>query len=431
MKRFIIFILLLLPLLSFSQSNARIKNLNVTKKVKMQSDVTIGSSSFDASAVLGITSTTKGLLIPRMTTGQRDAIGSPTTSLMIYNSTDNEFQFFETTWQAIGGAGAVGDSSFVTLQWDTAKAFNNTNLQFVDSAIFQEHLQADKSFTVNLGLSTLKGIDATSSNFALKVQDNIGTDLFSIINDNRIGIGSINPFTSTRLFIKGIGNTASTFALIVRNSDNDELFSINDNGAIGIGKISTDATSLILKEKQHIIFENTSVTTSDILWKQSGTVQAVLQYTHAQTRFDIFVGGQASVDRVMTLFAGGDVGIGTTSSIPSARLHVIGDVLIDSLFSITTKTRTLGSAVTTFVAVGNKIKLTGDGGSNTIATITGGIDGMTLTLTFVDALITLTDDNTSTANTINLSAAFTSTANDILVLEFDGTSWREVSRSVN
>ena len=36
-----------------------------------------------------------------------------------------------------------GDSSFVTLQWDTAKAFNNTNLQFVDSAIFQEHLQTD------------------------------------------------------------------------------------------------------------------------------------------------------------------------------------------------------------------------------------------------------------------------------------------------
>ena len=110
---------------------------------------------------------------------------------------------------------------------------------------------------------------------------------------------------------------------------------------------------------------------------------------------------------------------------------MIGDVIVDSLFSTTTKARTLAVGVTTFVAVGNKMKITGDAGTNTIATITGGINGMNLTLTFVDALITLTDNNTSTANTINLSAAFTSTANDIVKLEFDGTSWREASRSVN
>lgn len=184
MKRFIIFILLLLPLLSFSQSNARIKNLNVTKKVKMQSDVTIGSSSFDASAILGITSTTKGLLIPRMTTTQRDAIGSPSTGLMIYNTTDNEFQFFETTWQTIGGAGATGDSSFVILQWDTAKAFNNTNLQFTDSAIFNKYLQVHLSnFEVDSGLSIFKGVDATSSNFVADYQDNVGTKLLRIRND--------------------------------------------------------------------------------------------------------------------------------------------------------------------------------------------------------------------------------------------------------
>jgi len=38
----------------------------------------------DGSAMLDIQSTDKGLLIPRMTTAQRDAISNPITGLMIF-----------------------------------------------------------------------------------------------------------------------------------------------------------------------------------------------------------------------------------------------------------------------------------------------------------------------------------------------------------
>ena len=92
---------------------------------------------------------------------------------------------------------------------------------------------------------------------------------------------------------------------------------------------------------------------------------------------------------------------------------------------------TLGVGVTTFAVTRNVHTITGDALGNTIATITGGVDGQLLTLIFVDALVTITDDGTSTADTFNLSAAFTSTANDTMQLVYDGTSWREVSRSVN
>ena len=44
----------------------------------------IGTTTPDASAALDITSTTKGLLIPRMTAAQRDAITSPTQGLIIF-----------------------------------------------------------------------------------------------------------------------------------------------------------------------------------------------------------------------------------------------------------------------------------------------------------------------------------------------------------
>lgn len=50
-----------------------------------------------------------------------------------------------------------------------------------------------------------------------------------------------------------------------------------------------------------------------------------------------------------------------------------------------------------------------------------------------EILLVFTDANTTVAETdnIKLSAAFTSTADDTMRLIFDGTSWFELSRSVN
>ena len=51
--------------------------------------VNVGTITTDASAILNATSTTKGVLFPRMTTTQRDAIASPATGLTVYNTTTN------------------------------------------------------------------------------------------------------------------------------------------------------------------------------------------------------------------------------------------------------------------------------------------------------------------------------------------------------
>lgn len=62
-------------------------------------NVGIGTPTPDVTAILDLTSTEKGILIPRMTTAQRDAIVNPATGLSIYNILTNTNQHFNgTNW---------------------------------------------------------------------------------------------------------------------------------------------------------------------------------------------------------------------------------------------------------------------------------------------------------------------------------------------
>lgn len=92
---------------------------------------------------------------------------------------------------------------------------------------------------------------------------------------------------------------------------------------------------------------------------------------------------------------------------------------------------TLGVGATTFLCNSEVMIITGDIGGNTLETITGGTTGGELTLIFVDAYVTLTDNESHTVNTFELSAAFTSAADKVLKLLFDGASWYEVGRSAD
>ena len=82
----------------------------------VSAQVGIGTTSPNASAELDITSTTKGLLPPRMTQAQRDAIASPAAGLMVWCTncgSSGELQVFNgTTWSILSSA--VGAISTLT-----------------------------------------------------------------------------------------------------------------------------------------------------------------------------------------------------------------------------------------------------------------------------------------------------------------------------
>lgn len=106
----------------------------------------------------------------------------------------------------------------------------------------------------------------------------------------------------------------------------------------------------------------------------------------------------------------------------------------DNKWSRNVGTLTLGAGAVTFASVGMHMWITGDGGGNTIATITGGVPGEELTLTFVDGNVTITDTDAHGANTVDLAGAatdFVSADDTVLTLVYDGHSWYEKCRSVN
>lgn len=76
-----------------------------------QDNVGIGTNSPDASAIMEMLSTNKGMLIPRMTANQRLAIPSPANSLIVYD-TDSACYFFYrlplTQWVSLCKAGPQG-----------------------------------------------------------------------------------------------------------------------------------------------------------------------------------------------------------------------------------------------------------------------------------------------------------------------------------
>ena len=64
--------------------------LQLTGQVGINTD----GSAPESSAMMDVKSTDKGILIPRMTIAQRDAISSPANGLLVYVTDDNSFYFF-------------------------------------------------------------------------------------------------------------------------------------------------------------------------------------------------------------------------------------------------------------------------------------------------------------------------------------------------
>lgn len=88
---------------------------------QLNAQVGIGTTSPNNSSILDISSTTKGVLLPRLSSTQRDAITFPEKSLLIYNTTLDQFQY---------NSGSSGSTTWSTIKTQSSSAsikYTNTN----------------------------------------------------------------------------------------------------------------------------------------------------------------------------------------------------------------------------------------------------------------------------------------------------------------
>ncbi len=84
--------------------------------------VGIGTTTTHASAVLDINSTTRGVLIPRMTMAQRDAIPAPAKGLLVYDTNEGLYQYNGSAWVQVGNTSNSG----IFLPFSTTSASSGT-----------------------------------------------------------------------------------------------------------------------------------------------------------------------------------------------------------------------------------------------------------------------------------------------------------------
>ena len=124
---------------SIQLGNSSVNSVNTSGTITTTGSVGIGTTSPSASAALEISSTSKGLLLPRMTTTQRNSIAQPPAGLVIYNTTTNTVQGYggsSAEWlntnATYAGSVAIWNNSPT---WQTFTATSSENISSVEAYV--------------------------------------------------------------------------------------------------------------------------------------------------------------------------------------------------------------------------------------------------------------------------------------------------------
>jgi hypothetical protein len=169
----------------------------------------IGTTIPNASSLLEIKSTTKGLLISRMTKNQRDAIASPATGLLIYqtNSTPGFYYYDSSAWNAVTPK-AKG--------WSLAgNAGTNPATNFIGTTDAQPLI-----FKVNNLRSGLIDYNTSNTGFGYRAlianttgHHNTATGAEALLTNTTGYYNTANGYQSLYTNANGFANTATGFSL--------------------------------------------------------------------------------------------------------------------------------------------------------------------------------------------------------------------------
>ena len=187
----------------------------------------INNENPDASAALDITSTTGGLLMPRMTAAQRDAISSPASGLMIYQTdgTAGFYYYNGSSWEGYYSKAEV-DVQIANLQ---SQITTNSQLQVGDyyqgGIIFYLFVEGDIGYVEG----EIHGLIAATTDQSSGIQWYNGSYVTTGATSNELGGGSAN--TDAIILAQGIPvtNYAAGIARSYNGGGYSDWFLPNDN----------------------------------------------------------------------------------------------------------------------------------------------------------------------------------------------------------
>ena len=190
-------------------------------RINTVGSVGIGTTAISSSAKLDISSTTKGLLIPRMTGAQRAAIASPAAALLVYQTDGTKgFYYYTgsawtaisktyTPWNLTGNSGTTA-SSFIGTKDAHPLNFRVNNQQ---SGIIDYAAPYKTGFGYQ-ALKSAKGINNTAFGYQALYTDSTGTDNTAVgyraLYSTAYGYGNTAVGANALLSnVSGLFNTAS------------------------------------------------------------------------------------------------------------------------------------------------------------------------------------------------------------------------------
>lgn len=276
----------------------------------------------DSSAVLDISATDKGLLIPRMTEAEMNAIVTPATSLMVFNTTANAFWY----WNGNGWTEFVSGTSLWTLS-GTAIYVADTNYKvgIGTSNPSGKFEVATLNHTGTYGSDAANGGTATASEFfpgqtASLAFDNTPTTYWSSNNNLPAWIGyDLGAGNEKRIARYSVHYNTSVTA---DNSPNDWVFEASDDAVSWTVLDTQTGQGWTATETKTYTFSNTTIyryyrlNISD----NKGVANNLVSV------FEMEIMEEVLANYPALLVSGANVGIGTSS--PQANLDINGAVRI-------------------------------------------------------------------------------------------------------
>ena len=193
-----------------------------------QPNVGIGTTTPASTALLDLSSTTKGILIPRMTSSQRTSISSPATGLIVFDTDSGYVFYYNSSWKGLktvsqasysGTNGVSISGSSVKLGGNLSSATtigtsstNTLKLTGVQSGTTSDSLMVLSSGVVKKIAVSTAAPTYTASNGVNMSSNNVA------LGGNLSSATTIGTTSSNTLKLTGVQSGASTDSLVVMNN---------------------------------------------------------------------------------------------------------------------------------------------------------------------------------------------------------------------